>query len=70
MTDAFSSTTTALTKMIPVATTVGILHGATRKRRRTVTRRKPTKAVTRVRPKRLRRVRSKGKSKRLSRRRR
>jgi len=61
MTDTFSATTETLTKMIPVAATAGILHGATRKRaapkRRLSTRRRPTKAVSKVRPKRLRRRR-------------
>ena len=59
MTDVFGDTTTTLTKMVPVAATIGILHGATRKRatpkRRLTTRRRPTKAVSKVRPRRLKR---------------
>ena len=52
MTDIFGDTTTTLTKMIPVAATVGILHGATRRRaapkRRTVKRPKRAGAIKRV----------------------
>jgi len=59
MTDVFGDTITTLTKMVPVAATIGILHGATRKRatpkRRLTTRRRPTKAVSKVKPRRLKR---------------